>query len=319
MFIKKNKNWQISENDVTDEKLFLNRRDFLKLGAGSIVALSSVSSLLADEQYKNIKNFTKDSNLENLSLNSYKQATTYNNFYEFSTSKSDPAKMAHTIKTNNWDIEITGLVDKPLKISMDDIMNKFPLQERIYRFRCVEAWSMVVPWVGFSLSHLLKKAKPNSKAKYVQFETRMNPKMFPDQARNVFFSNLPHPYTEGLRLDEAYNDLTFMAVGLYGKTLPKQNGAPIRLVVPWKYGFKSIKSISKIILTDKKPINTWNKLASNEYGFYANVNPKVDHPRWSQAKERLLGKFFKNKTIAYNGYGDEVAHLYKNLDLVKNF
>lgn len=319
MHIKKKKNWEVSENIVTDEKLFYNRREFLKLGAGSLVALSSIDSLLADDGYKNIKNYKKDNNTDNLALNSYKQATTYNNFYEFSTSKSAPAKMAHTLKTNNWDIEIDGLVDKPLKISMDDILNKFPLEERIYRFRCVEAWSMVVPWIGISLASLLKQARPNSKAKYVQFTTLMDPKKFPDQGRNVFFANLPHPYTEALRLDEAYNDLTFMAVGLYGKEMPRQNGAPIRLVVPWKYGFKSIKSISKITLTDKQPINTWNKLAPKEYGFYANVNPKVDHPRWSQAKERVLGKFFKQKTIAYNGYGNEVADMYKNLDLVRNF
>jgi len=317
MFIKKKNAWDISEKHITDEKLFYNRRDFLKLGAGSLIAMSSINQLIADDNH--LLRFTKDKNLNHLSINSYKQITTYNNFYEFSTSKSAPAKMAHTLNTDDWNIEITGLVDKPMRINIDDILAKFPLQERIYRFRCVEAWSMVVPWIGFSLSYLLKKAQPNSKAKYVQFETLMDPKSFPDQNKKGFLANISHPYTEGLRLDEAYNDLSFMAVGLYGKTMPKQNGAPIRLVLPWKYGFKSIKSISKIILTDKKPHNTWNKIAPNEYGFYANVNPKVDHPRWSQAKERVLGKFFKQKTLAYNGYGSQVADMYKNLDLTKNF
>lgn len=318
MFIKKKKIWEIdgtNENNVTDEEFFKKRRDFLKLGAGSLVGLNllSMQSLMAAIEYK------KDKNINNLKLNTYKQITTYNNFYEFSTNKAKPAEMAHTLNTDNWKIEVSGLVEKPMTISMDTIWKKFPIQERIYKFRCVEAWAMVVPWIGFPLSYLLKQVVPTSKAKYIVFETLVDPKSFPDQARNKLFANIEYPYVEGLRIDEAYNDLSFLAVGLYGKKMPKQNGAPLRLVVPWKYGFKSIKSISKIILTDKQPINTWNKIAPQEYGFYANVNPKVDHPRWSQKKERVLGDFFKQKTIAYNGYQSQVGDMYKNMDLRRYF
>ena len=309
----------ISEKDITSESLFNNRRKFLKLGAASIVASSTVVDLLAKEQLPipNL-NYKKDSNPLDLKLNSFEQITSYNNFYEFTTSKEKVKSMAHTLKPNPWSITIDGLVEKPFQIDVRDLMSKFELEERIYRFRCVEGWSMVVPWVGFELASLIKLARPLSKAKYVRFETLVDEKQFPDQKRGRFGS-IPYPYVEGLRMDEAMNPLTLMSVGLYGKTLENQNGAPIRLVVPWKYGFKSIKSIAKITFTEEEPMNTWQNIASKEYGFYANVNPEVDHPRWSQAKERVLGKFFKEKTRMFNGYEKEVAHMYANLDLKKFF
>ena len=309
----------ISENDVTSESLFNNRRKFLKLGAASVIASSTVVDLLAKEQLPTPNlNYKKDSNPLDLKLNSFEQITSYNNFYEFTTSKEKVKSMAHTLKPNPWSITVDGLVEKPFQIDVRDLMAKFELEERIYRFRCVEGWSMVVPWVGCELASLIKLARPLSKAKYVRFETLVDEKQFPDQRRGVFGS-IPYPYVEGLRMDEAMNPLTLMSVGLYGKTLENQNGAPIRLVVPWKYGFKSIKSIAKITFTDEEPVNTWQKIASKEYGFYANVNPQVDHPRWSQAKERVLGKFFKEKTRMFNGYEKEVAHMYANLDLKKFF
>ncbi len=308
-----------NENDITSKSLFNMRRKFLKLGAASLVSTGAVVDLLAKEKVPvpNL-NYKKDSNPLNLELNSFEQISSYNNFYEFTTSKEKVKSLAHTLKPNPWSITIDGLVEKSFQIDVRDLMTKFELEERIYRFRCVEGWSMVVPWIGFELASLIKLARPLSKAKYVRFETLFDEKQFPDQRRGIF-GTIPYPYVEGLRMDEAMNPLTLMSVGLYGKTLENQNGAPIRLVVPWKYGFKSIKSISKITFTDEEPLNTWQKIASNEYGFYANVNPEVDHPRWSQAKERVLGKFFKQKTKMFNGYEKEVAHMYANLDLRKFF
>jgi len=318
MNILKKPDWYISENEITDEKLFDKRRDFLKLGAAALVSSSVVIEKLAavEKIPRASLNFTKTSFGKGLELNSFKQASTYNNFYEFSLNKKDPAKLAHTLKPNPWEVEISGEVEKPMYIDLQDIFSSYPLEERVYRFRCVEGWSMVVPWIGFTLSHMIKKAKPTSKAKYVKFITELDPDMFPDQKRGIF-GNVPYPYVEGLRIDEAMNDLTFMAVGMYGKALPNQNGAPIRLIVPWKYGFKSIKSIVAIELVEEEPLNTWKEINSLEYGFYANVNPEVDHPRWSQAKERKLGSFFKTKTQMFNGYDKEVAHMYKDMDLRK--
>ena len=310
---------QYKEKDITPEELFNNRRKFLKLGAAAIVANSAVVDLLAKSSYptSNLK-YIKDPNPSNLDLNAYDQITSYNNFYEFSTDKEKVKKLAHTLKPNPWSITIDGLVEKPFQIDVRELMSKFQLEERIYRFRCVEGWSMVVPWVGFELSKLIKLSNPLSTAKYVRFETLYDKVQFPDQKRGVF-GTIPYPYVEGLTLDEAMNALTLLSVGLYGKTLENQNGAPIRLVVPWKYGFKSIKSIAKITFTDEEPLNTWQRANKKEYGFYANVNPNVDHPRWSQAKERVLGKFFKRKTELFNGYEKEVGHLYENLDLKKHF
>ncbi|RXJ65573.1 protein-methionine-sulfoxide reductase catalytic subunit MsrP [Halarcobacter ebronensis] len=317
MNIINKKSWHIDEKEVTPKEIFEKRRTFLKLGAASIVSTASIVEALAKDQLP-IKtlNYKQDKNPQNLKLNSYEQITSYNNFYEFTTSKEGVKPLAHTLNTNSWDIVIDGLVEKEMILRFDEFIKKVDLEERIYRFRCVEGWSMVVPWIGFKLSDLIKYVKPLSSAKYVYFETLFDDEMFPDQARK-YFSAISYPYVEGLRMDEAMNDLTILAVGLYGSSMPKQNGAPIRLIVPWKYGFKSIKSIAKISFVDKEPLNSWQRENPKEYGFYANVNPNVDHPRWSQKKERVLGSFFKQNTLMFNGYEKEVAHLYKDMDLTK--
>lgn len=295
----------IPSSEITSESVYHERRALMKLGASAaILGMTPLMAALGFEKSKSA-----------LELTSYDQITTYNNFYEYGTDKESPAKLAKSLKTRPWTLYVGGEVQKPLTLDIDTLIKKIPLEERIYRFRCVEGWAMVVPWVGFSLASLLKQAGLTSKSKYVEFETRFDPEQFPAQNRN--FGNIPFPYREGLRIDEAMNPLTILAVGLYGKELLPQNGAPIRLVVPWKYGFKSIKSIVSITLKEHQTRSTWNQIASNEYGFYANVNPAVDHPRWSQGRERVLGKFFKQDTLAFNGYGNEVAHLYKNMDLRK--
>lgn len=319
MNIIKKPSWQIDEKFVTDEKLFESRRNFLKLGAATLVANSTIMDLMAKDNLPtpNLM-YKKDLNELDLTLNSFEQITSYNNFYEFTTSKTKVKDMAHTLKTKPWLIEIDGMVEKNIIIDLNDLLKNFSLEERIYRFRCVEGWAMVVPWVGFELKKLIEFAKPLSTAKYIRFETLFDEDMFPDQKRGMF-STIHYPYVEGLRMDEAMNPLAIIAVGLYGKTLENQNGAPIRLVVPWKYGFKSIKSISKISFTDKEPLNAWQRENPKEYGFYANVNPNVDHPRWSQKRERVLGQFFKQKTKIFNGYEKEVGHLYKDMDLRKFF
>ena len=317
MNIIKKKSWQISENLVTPKELFKKRRSFIKLGAASLVASGAIMELLAKENLPNITlDFIKDENKNNLKLNTYEQITSHNNFYEFTTKQSAVKDMAHTLKTDNWKIQIDGLVENPIEIDLDDLKKMLTLEERIYRFRCVEGWSMVVPWNGYTLSSLIKKVKPLSNAKYLRFETLVDPSSFPDQKRGAF-ATLDYPYVEGLRIDEAMNDLSFLAIGLYGDLMPKQNGAPIRLVVPWKYGFKSIKSIVKISFVEKEPLNTWQIQNPKEYGFYANVNPNVDHPRWSQKKERVLGSFTKQNTLIFNGYDKEVSSLYSGMDLTK--
>jgi len=309
----------LKDNDVTPEELFNNRRKFLKLGAAAIVANGAVVDLMAQDKYptSNLQ-YKKDPNNLGLSLNTFDQITSYNNFYEFTTSKEKVKKLAHTLEPNPWSITIDGLVEKPFQIDVTDLIKKLSLEERIYKFRCVEGWSMVVPWVGFELAKLIKLSRPLASAKYIKFETLHDKKQFPDQRRGILGA-IPYPYVEGLRMDEAMNPLTLLSVGLYGKTLENQNGAPIRLVVPWKYGFKSIKSIAKISFVSEEPLNTWQRANKKEYGFYANVNPNVDHPRWSQAKERVLGKFFKQKTQLFNGYEKEVGNMYSNLDLRKYF
>lgn len=295
----------IPSSEITSESIYHERRALMKLGASA--ALLSASPLMAALGFEKSKSA--------LELTSYDQITTYNNFYEYGTDKESPAKLAKNLKTRPWTLHVGGEVQKALTLDIDTLIKKIPLEERIYRFRCVEGWAMVVPWVGFSLASLLKQAGLTSKSKYVEFETLFDPIQFPQQSKS--FGNIPFPYREGLRIDEAMNPLTILAVGLYGKELLPQNGAPIRLVVPWKYGFKSIKSIVSITLKEHQTRSTWNQIAPNEYGFYANVNPAVDHPRWSQGRERVLGKFFKQDTLAFNGYGKEVAHLYKNMDLRK--
>jgi sulfoxide reductase catalytic subunit YedY len=245
----------------------------------------------------------------------YKDVTTYNNFYEFGVDKSDPSENATHFRTKPWTVTIDGAVTKGGKFSLDDLIKPYALEERIYRHRCVEAWSMVIPWIGFPLGDVIKNVGPTEKAKFVEFTTLNDPQQMPGQRRSV----LQWPYTEGLRLDEGMNPLAILAVGLYGEVLPNQNGAPLRLVVPWKYGFKSIKSIVRIRLVEKQPPTALNQAAPQEYGFYSNVNPEVDHPRWSQARERRIGEFFKRRTLMFNGYGDQVASMYAGMDLRKNF
>ncbi len=298
----------LKDHDVTDESLYRGRRKFIKtMGAGSILLGSSLAGnvLNAKARQDDLKN----------ELTSYKDITTYNNFYEFGTGKSDPAKNAHTLKTSPWSVTVDGECAKPGSFALEDLLKPMQTEERIYRFRCVEGWSMVIPWMGFELGKLLKRFEPTSKAKYVYFETLLDPEQMPGQKRSV----LEWPYVEGLRIDEAMHPLTLLATGIYGKDLLNQNGAPLRLVVPWKYGFKSIKSIVKIHFLEEQPISSWQKANAVEYGFYSNVNPNVDHPRWSQKRERRIGEFRKRKTLFLNGYADEVAALYKGMDLKKYY
>ncbi|WP_158968834.1 protein-methionine-sulfoxide reductase catalytic subunit MsrP [Paraglaciecola sp. L3A3] len=337
MLIKSTKKSDIKESQVTDEQVYNNRRHMLKtmgfLGASALLSSRQTHALsfFGSDEEQHAKAFkTKALKFSQPkqyqiteTLTPKQKVISHNNFYEFGTSKSDPLANAQEFKVDPWKLEIDGLVENPITLNYADLFSKFNIEERIYRLRCVEAWSMVVPWLGFSLSEIIKQAKPLSKAKYVAFETLHDPKQMPGQKSRFTGGGIDYPYVEGLRLDEAMHPLTLMSVGLYGKTLPAQNGAPIRLVVPWKYGFKSIKSIVKIRLTDKKPATTWNLLADSEYGFYANVNPQVDHPRWSQASERRIttgGLLSRNRipTLKYNGY-EEVAPLYSGMDLRKNY
>jgi sulfoxide reductase catalytic subunit YedY len=297
---------------VTPKHIYLNRRRFLATGAGVVGAWALPNVAQAVTQ---IPNVVKSAYKVDEKLTSKEDITHYNNYYEFGTGKEEPAKYANTLRTSPWQVQVGGLVDKPKTYDLDSIFKIAPLEERIYRHRCVEAWSIVVPWIGFPLNALLKQVEPNSKAKYVAFQTLWDPKQMP----LGFRAGIELPYVEGLRLDEAMHPLTLLAVGLYGETLPNQNGAPLRLVVPWKYGFKSIKSIVKITLTDKQPPTTWNIANPHEYGFYSNVNPQVDHPRWSQATERRIGELFRRKTLMFNGYADQVASLYAGMDLRKYY
>ena len=293
----------LKDSDVTPHSAFLNRRQVM----GGAMAGIGLASMGTAAQAK-----------EELVPNSYEDITQYNNFYEFGTGKNDPAANAGALTTDPWTVKIDGMVDKPGDYAFEDIMKAMTIEERIYRFRCVEAWSMVIPWNGFELADLLNVAGVQSGAKYVAFETLFRPTEMPGQR----FSSLDWPYVEGLRMDEAMHPLTIMATGIYGKDIPNQNGAPLRLVVPWKYGFKSIKSIVKITLTDTQPPTSWNKANAREYGFYSNVNPEVSHPRWSQATERPVGGglFAKRKpTLMMNGYAEEVGDMYAGMDLSKNF
>lgn len=315
---KKNK---IHGSDITSEKKYLNRRTFLKTSAlvlgttainASPLRVFEESGRLKYQALKASKN-KKYSTVEK--KNAWRDITGYNNFYEFGTSKEDPAEYAGSLKPRPWKVKIDGLCNKPGEYDVDDLIKNNQLEERVYRLRCVEAWSMVIPWVGIPLRTIIKKCEPTTKARYVRFETLLNPDQMPGQRRGI----IDWPYVEGLRMDEALNPLTLLSVGLYGRVLPNQNGAPIRLVVPWKYGFKSIKSIVRISFVEKEPLNSWQALAPNEYGFFANVNPHVDHPRWSQGHERRLGEFFKRETLMFNGYAEEVAGMYANLDLKRHF
>ena len=307
----------ISTSEITDEGLVLRRREFLRgaAAAAGVAALPAGTRAAAEENHPLLPNVKPGAFGTDEERTRYSDAISYNNFYEFGSRKGDPARNAGSLKTTPWSIAIEGEVDKPGRIDLEDLIAPHTLEERVYRMRCVEAWSMVIPWVGVPLGKLLERFAPTSKAKYVAFQTLLDPKQMPGQRRNV----LDWPYVEGLRIDEAVHPLTILSVGMYGRVLPNQNGAPIRLVVPWKYGFKGIKSIVKIELTEKQPPTSWNLSAGYEYGFYANVNPNVDHPRWSQKRERRIGDFLKRDTLPFNGYADQVSSLYTGMDLRKYF
>ena len=315
MLIKKPQD--ILSSEITDEAIYQQRRKFItsSIGLTAAATLLPLKSSVAGYGGKALE-FNKNTQFNTSEgLTSFDKITNYNNFYEFGTDKYSPAKNAQALTTDPWSVTIEGEVEKPGVLHLEDILKQHTLEERIYRLRCVERWSMVIPWIGFPLAKLIKQAKPTSKAKYVRFETLNRPAEMTGLRRNV----LDWPYVEGLRIDEAMNPLTLIAVGLYGEVLPKQNGAPLRLVVPWKYGFKSIKSIVKITFTDEEPLSSWTKAAPREYGFYSNVNPAVDHPRWSQRKERRIGDFLKRETLPFNGYAEQVASLYSGMDLKKHY
>ncbi|RKH38674.1 protein-methionine-sulfoxide reductase catalytic subunit MsrP [Corallococcus sp. AB049A] len=318
-------------SEVTPEKLYLRRREFLKnagLFAGTAAVVGGGLYLLGMKRTRPMDGFVPDAGTVDQPVapaqglfdtdeprTPYEDVTTYNNFYELGLDKNDPARRAHLLKTRPWTVVIDGEVHKPWTVDVDQLISAFPLEERVYRMRCVEAWSMVIPWLGLPLGKLLDRVQPTSFAKYVAFTTLEDPEQLPGQKSPV----LDWPYVEGLRLDEARHPLTLLATGLYGKQLPAQNGAPLRLVVPWKYGFKGIKSIVRITLTRERPPTTWNLANKREYGFYANVNPAVDHPRWSQASERRIGESSRRPTLPFNGYADAVAGLYRGMDLKQDF
>jgi len=308
---------RFTSNDITDAKHYLTRREWM-LGAAALTLLPGESAA-ATPQGEPLKAARNDAQSLREPATKFESATTYNNFYEFGVNKPDPARLAHTLKPRPWTVRVDGLVHKPKTYDIDDLLRLFPLEERVYALRCVEGWSMIIPWIGFPLASLLKRAEPTGQAKYAEFTTLLDPSQFPGQRSSLFGFSLDWPYTEGLRLDEALHPLTLLTVGMYGQVLPNQNGAPVRVVVPWKYGFKSAKSIVRIRLTSEQPATAWNKAAPQEYGFYSNVNPAVDHPRWSQATERRIGEFRRRPTLPFNGYADQVAPLYASLDLKKYY
>lgn len=316
-------------SEITPKEVYLSRRNFLRLGllTASLTATGTSyrwlfepeNSLRKRGEPLHLSPSSTSISIEGEAQTSYEKITSYNNFYEFSTYKHGVAKRAQALKVRPWTVEVSGLVARPRVFDIDEILRLAPLEERIYRMRCVEGWSMVIPWVGFPLKVLLDKVEPSSTARYVEFETLYDPEVMPNQQPSLLGQILDWPYREGLRLDEALHPLTILAVGLYGETLLPQNGAPLRLVVPWKYGFKSAKSIIRIRLVAQRPQTTWNLAQPREYGFYANVNPAVSHPRWSQETERRIGEFWRRPTLPFNGYAEQVAHLYKGMDLRVNF
>lgn len=297
----------IASSEITPESLYLDRRQFM--GAAGALALGALAVPSA------LRAAPSAGRMQDDKLTTEEDATSYNNYYEFGTDKEDPKEYSKNFKPKPWNIEVAGLVKAPKTFAFDDLFRALPVQDKIYRHRCVEAWSMVIPWQGTPLRDVIARCQPLPSAKFVEFTTLFDPRRMPGQERPA----LPWPYKEALRMDEAMHPLAMLATGMYGKPLPNQNGAPVRLVVPWKYGFKGIKGIVKIRFTDSMPRTTWNDIASNEYGFYANVNPAVDHPRWSQAKERRVGQFLKIPTLPFNGYADQVASLYTGMDLRKNY
>ncbi|MEO7270507.1 MAG: protein-methionine-sulfoxide reductase catalytic subunit MsrP [Vicinamibacterales bacterium] len=315
---------RIPSSEITDQRVHLRRRDWLRMAGVAALSMATGPVLsacegpsdggLADGQQA-LPGIKPNVVTTDEPRNTFEQITSYNNFYEFGTGKGDPARYAGSLKTSPWKVKMDGLCGKPADYLLEDLIKPFALEERVYRLRCVEGWSMVIPWVGIPLSSVLKRAEPTAKATFVEFTTLLRQSEMPGQATG----SLEWPYVEGLRLDEAMHPLTILAVGLYGKTLMNQNGAPLRLVVPWKYGFKSIKSIVRIRFTDKQPRTAWQVANAAEYGFYSNVNPEVDHPRWSQARERRLPDLGRRPTLMFNGYGDQVASLYTGLDLRKNY
>jgi sulfoxide reductase catalytic subunit YedY len=320
----------VRSSEITDERLYLRRREFIRLAGGAAFAAAAgplgigcggdPESAGAAEAVRELgqtplsgikpKVVTTDER-----LNSFEEITGYNNFYEFGMGKDDPQRYAGRMKTSPWKVKIDGHCSKPAEYLLEDLIKPFELEERVYRLRCVEAWSMVIPWVGIPLNSILKRAEPTGKATFVEFTTLLRPSEMPGQLQD----SLRWPYTEGLRMDEAMHPLTIAAVGLYGKTLMNQNGAPIRIVVPWKYGFKSIKSIVRIRFVDRMPMTAWSEATPHEYGFYSNVNPEVDHPRWTQARERRIGELTRRPTLMFNGYGDQVASMYAGMDLKKHY
>jgi sulfoxide reductase catalytic subunit YedY len=310
----------IPGSEITDAKLYWRRREFMRAVGGAALGVMAGGALrgplrAADQRPPKLEGVRKGPFGTTETPTPYEDVTTYNNFYEFGTDKSSPSRLAGSLRPHPWTVRVDGEVARPANYALEDILRPHPLEERVYRLRCVEGWSMVIPWVGFPLGDLLKRFEPTSKAKFVEFTTLDDPSQMPGVQSPV----LRWPYREGLRLDEAMHPLTILAVGLYGVQLPNQDGAPLRLVVPWKYGFKSIKSIVRIRLVTAQPVSSWEDANSHEYGFYSNVNPTVDHPRWSQATERRIGEFLKRKTLMFNGYANEVGSMYAGMDLRKNY
>jgi methionine sulfoxide reductase catalytic subunit len=311
----------IPSSDITSEGLYHNRREFIKT-ASAVLGIAAAGTIIpgcapaAGAAAMPVAGKSPYDTTEKVTP--IEDITTYNNYYEFGTDKGDPAKNSKNFKPKPWTVKVEGMVKKPATYSLDDLIKGLTAEDRIYRMRCVEAWSMVIPWTGIPLASLISRLEPLPSAKYVEFKTLVDPMQFPEQRRSIF-KVLDWPYVEGLRMDEAMNPLTLFATGIYGKPLPNQNGAPLRLVTPWKYGFKGIKAIVNIRFTDKQPINSWQQQASQEYGFFANVNPNVDHPRWSQSHERRIGEFFKRATLPFNGYAEQVAQMYAGMDLRKNY
>ena len=309
-------------SDVTPERLYWSRRDFMRTAAAAAAGGGIWAPALEAGIPQGAPLAAQRSPQFSLAEapTKFESATTYNNFYEFGVNKEDPARLAGTLRPRPWSVQVEGLVAKPRAFDIDELLRLAPLEERVYALRCVEGWSMVIPWIGVPLAALLKRVEPTSKAKYVEFVTLVDPAQFPAQKPGLFsFGSLDWPYVEGLRLDEAMHPLALLTFGMYGQVLPNQNGAPVRIVAPWKYGFKSAKSIVKVRLVEAEPKSSWNKAAPQEYGFYSNVNPTVDHPRWSQATERRIGEFRRRKTLMFNGYADQVASLYTGMDLHKQY